>query len=277
MPEMPEVESIKRTLEKNINGQVIKNVIVLLPRMIKYPDSISYVKMLSGHKIKQIQRRGKYLIMQMDNEIMAVFHLRMTGRLCYVNKNKQEDKYERIIFELNNGDKLIYADTRTLGTLYCIKPGELDKIKGLYELGPEPLSAEFTLEYLQSKLKNNRGKIKSFLLNQKNIAGLGNIYVDESLFLAGIYPETKACNINKKKAGKLIEAVNKVIKDGINDGGTTFRDYVNGKGEKGTHQEKLFVYGRDKKQCKKCGTIIEKIKVGGRGTCFCPHCQKLIK
>ena len=275
MPEMPEVESIRRTLDKHIQGRTIESVEVLLPRLIKFPDADTYKTRLTGEKITGLMRRGKYLIMQLENNIMAVFHLRMTGRLCYVEKNSLEDKYKKIIFNFDNGDKLIYADIRTLGTLYAVKPEEIIKIKGLYELGCEPLSKEFTTEYLCDKLKTGSGKIKSFLLNQKNIAGLGNIYVDESLFLAGINPKQKCSSIEKKQIEKLHEAINKVISDGINDGGTTFRDYVNGDGKKGTHQNNLFVYGQYKKPCKKCGTTIEKIKVGGRGTCFCPKCQKL--
>ena len=274
MPEMPEVETIRKTINTKIAGRTIKNIDILLPRLIKYPEPEKYKKMLIGQKIIAMQRRGKYLIMKMSNAAEAVFHLRMTGRLCYSSNDINEDKYKRVIFELDNGDKFIYADTRTLGTLHCINKDEISKIKGLYELGSEPLSTEFTLEYLEKKLQNNNSKIKSFLLNQKNIAGLGNIYVDEALFIAGIYPEIKANMVPADKIIKLYNAVNKVIADGIRDGGTTFRDYVDGDGKKGQHQNNLFVYGREKEKCRKCGTIIKKIKVAGRGTCFCPKCQK---
>ncbi|MDQ0203302.1 DNA-formamidopyrimidine glycosylase [Pectinatus haikarae] len=277
MPEMPEVETIRRTLEKRILGKTIEYIEILLPRLIKFPELSLYEKRLTGQKIVKMRREGKYLIMQMENNIMAVFHLRMTGRLCYVKKGYEEDKYKKIIFYLDNGDKVIYADMRTFGTLYAIREEEREKIKGLYELGCEPLSKDFTVSYLVSRLKKNSGKIKMFLLNQKNIAGLGNIYVDEALFLAGINPEKISSFVNENEAELLCASINKVISEGIRDGGTTFRDYVNGEGRKGTHQDNLFVYGRDKKPCKKCGTIIEKIKVGGRGTCFCPECQKLEK
>ncbi len=275
MPEMPEVESIRRTLNKNIRDKNIKSINILLPRLIKFPDPDIYKHRVTGNKINNLTRRGKYLIMHLDNGVMAIFHLRMTGRLCYVKKGTSEDKYKRIIFNLDNNDKLIYADTRTLGTLYAIKPEEINKISGLYTLGCEPLSKEFTLKYLREKLKNSHGKIKPFLLNQKNIAGLGNIYVDESLFLSGINPKQNCNTVSLNQIKLLHTAINKVIGDGIRDGGTTFRDYVNGDGNKGAHQNNLFVYGRDKMACQKCGTIIEKIKVGGRGTCYCPKCQKL--
>ena len=156
-----------------------------------------------------------------------------------------------------------------------MKPEELPQIKGLAELGPEPLSAEFTLEYLEKILAGKGGRIKSFLLDQSNIAGLGNIYVDEALFLAGIHPMRSPGSITGEEAEKLFASVNKVIADGINDGGTTFRDYRDGNGDKGSHQDNLFAYGRDGEPCRNCGTIIEKIRVGGRGTHYCPVCQVL--
>lgn len=275
MPEMPEVETIRRTLAKNILGKRIEHIDILLPRLIKFPEPDLYMQRLTGQKIVKMRREGKYLGMQMENGIMAIFHLRMTGRLCYFKDGQQEDKYAKIIFYLDNGARLIYSDMRTFGTLYAINDKEREKIKGLYELGREPLAKDFTTEYLLAKLKKSSGKIKMFLLNQKNIAGLGNIYTDEALFLAGINPEQICSAISKEKAEKLHNSINQVISAGINDGGTTFRDYVNGEGIKGKHQNNLFVYGQAKKPCKKCGTIIEKIKVGGRGTCFCPKCQKL--
>lgn len=277
MPEMPEVETIRRNLQQKLPGRIIKNIDVLLPRLVKFPEQSLYIRRLKNKKIKEMKREGKYLIMQMEDDMLAVFHLRMTGRLCYTEKGTQKDKYKKIIYSLDNGDKLIYADIRTFGTLYAIREDEREKIKGLYELGAEPLSEAFTPEYLWEKLKNSHGKIKPFLLNQKNIAGLGNIYVDESLFLAGVNPEQICSSLSKSSAKKICTAVNQVIRAGIEDGGTTFRDYVNGEGKKGSHQNNLFVYKQDNKPCQKCGTIIKKIKVGGRGTCFCPKCQKMKK
>ena len=141
------------------------------------------------------------------------------------------------------------------------------------ELGPEPLSQEFTVEYLAKAAQNRKTRIKSFLLDQSKVGGLGNIYVDEALFLAGIHPMRRAGDLSLAELIRLHESVNKVIADGIADGGTTFRDYRDGNGDKGSHQEHLYVYGRDGQSCRICGTPLEKIKVGGRGTRFCPHCQ----
>lgn len=275
MPEMPEVETIRRTLAVNIEGRTIVDIKIRLPRLIKYPKQDAYIKRLCNRKIEKMGREGKYLIMHMSGDMMAVFHLRMTGQLYYADENEEKDKYTKIVFSLDNGTQLIYADMRTFGTLYAIKENEREKIKGLYELGHEPLAKNFTISYLANILKRSKSKIKVFLLNQKNIAGLGNIYVDESLFLAGINPEQSADSLSVSKIKRLHAAINKVISAGIRDGGTTFRDYVNGNRKKGQHQNNLYVYGQDKKPCQKCGTIIKKIKVGGRGTCFCPKCQKL--
>ncbi len=275
MPEMPEIETIRRSLEPHIKGKKIKKIDLLLERQIQWPTPGEFVFRLLFHTIEELERRGKYLILKMDNNISLIFHLRMTGQVCYCPPNTPMPGHARIIFDLSDGSSLVFADTRTFGTLYAMKPEELPQIKGLAELGPEPLSAEFTLEYLEKILAGKGGRIKSFLLDQSNIAGLGNIYVDEALFLAGIHPMRSPGSITGEEAEKLFASVNKVIADGINDGGTTFRDYRDGNGDKGSHQDNLFAYGRDGEPCRNCGTIIEKIRVGGRGTHYCPVCQVL--
>ncbi|MFA6850073.1 MAG: bifunctional DNA-formamidopyrimidine glycosylase/DNA-(apurinic or apyrimidinic site) lyase [Selenomonadaceae bacterium] len=275
MPEMPEVEIIRRSLINKLKGKQIVQIEILLARQIKWPDRDGFVAMTVGRHIIDIGRKGKYLLLLLDNGNTIVFHLRMTGRLCYTLKEASQDLYKRIIFLLDDGNLLIYADTRTLGTIYALAPGEEWRIEGLSHMGVEPLTEDFTEGYLYDVMYKSKAKIKSFLLNQKKISGLGNIYADECLHMAGIHPLRLAGSLMKNEIAQLHMAINKVIADGIRDGGTTFRDYRNGEGEKGHHQENLFVYGRDGKPCKVCGTIIEKIVVGGRGTHFCPNCQKL--
>ncbi len=275
MPEMPEVETIRRTLDPFLVGKRIIDVRIFLERLIKYPSVIEYKKRVQGQKITAVKRRGKYLILVLENGVQAIFHLRMTGQLRYLPVNT-EAKYEKIVFSLDDGNKLSFADMRTFGTLYAIYPEEIDKISGLHELGPEPLSPEFTGEYLYQLSQRKHGQIKPFLLNQKYVAGLGNIYVDEALFLAHIQPTSNVKNMTLAQAEDLKEAINKVIAAGIKDGGTTFSDYVNGLGEKGAHQKHLWVYGRGKEKCRRCQSILVKTKVGGRGTTYCPHCQKLL-
>lgn len=275
MPEMPELETIRRSLEPHVKGKTIESVELLLSRQIKWPAPEVFVDMATGCRIDSLSRVGKYLLLQLDSGNTLVFHLRMTGQVCYCPPGVEAHSHARIVFYLNDGARLVYADTRTLGTLYAIKPGEIKLIKGLAEMGPEPLSEAFTVEYLASVLSGKRTKIKSFLLDQSKIGGLGNIYVDEALFLSGIHPQRLAQSLNESEIGILHQNINRVIADGIADGGTTFRDYRDGNGGKGSHQEHLFAYGRDGQPCRRCGTVMEKIRVGGRGTHFCPSCQKL--
>lgn len=274
MPEMPEVEIIRRYLDTQVAGKTIMNLDIRLPRMIKWPDVEGFRALVTGRTIKSMNRRGKYLLMELDNDSKVVFHLRMTGRLVYEPMGETSDHHARVIFYLQDGASLVYGDTRTLGTIHGLKSQELGMLKGLAEMGPEPLSAEFTAEYLYKTANQRKVAIKSFLLNQKYIGGIGNIYADEALFLAGIHPLRPANSLTQTECGRLWESVNKVIADGIADGGTTFRDYQNGEGGKGSHQEHLYVYGRKGEQCCNCGAVIERITVGGRGTHFCPNCQE---
>jgi len=274
MPEMPEVEIIRRYLDTQVAGKTIMNLDIRLPRMIKWPNVEGFRALVTGRTIKGMNRRGKYLLMELDNDSKVVFHLRMTGRLVYEPTGDTSDHHARVIFHLQDGASLVYGDTRTLGTIHGLKPQELGMLKGLAEMGPEPLSPEFTAEYLYQTACSRKVAIKSFLLNQKYIGGIGNIYADEALFLAGIHPLRSANSLTQAECGKLWVSVNKVIADGIADGGTTFRDYQNGEGGKGSHQEHLYVYGRKGEQCRNCGTPVERITVGGRGTHFCPNCQE---
>lgn len=273
MPEMPEVEIIRRDLADKVAGRRIMQAIIDLPRLIKWPAAAEFQAVATGKQIERLGRRGKYLLFYLEDSLVLVVHLRMTGRLYYTRSGELADKYTRIIFSLDNGDQLLYADTRTLGTLYLLPQDELWRISGLSTMGPEPLTTEFTLEYLSTGLANRKAKIKALLLNQQFIGGLGNIYVDECLFVAGIHPERIASSLNPDEASKLYDAINQVIAAGIEDGGTTFRDYRNGRGGKGSHQHNLYVYGRTNQPCHRCGNPIQRIEVAGRGTHFCPHCQ----
>lgn len=273
MPEMPEVEIIRRYLDKNLAGKTITAVDVLLPRQLQGITAEEFTARASGVMIKSVGRVGKYLLLHLDSSDDIVFHLRMTGRLVYAPDGVNDDKCARLIFSLAGGARLIYGDTRTLGVIYMTSTTA--PVKGVAEMGPEPLSAAFTPEYLKGVLAKKKTRIKTLLLNQKYIGGIGNIYADEALFLARINPFTHAQDIDAAGAARLQAAINEVIAAGINDGGTTFRDYQNGEGKKGHHQEHLFVYGRTGESCRECGAPIEKTFLGGRGTHFCPHCQPM--
>lgn len=274
MPEMPEVESVVVGIRNHIVNRKIIDIKINKGDVIKYPSEMQFIEALAQNTIKAINRRGKYIVLTMANDLLFVIHLRMTGRLLFATANQEIDKYSCVIFTLDDGNKFIYADIRRLGTLDVITKDELPRIKGLYTLGAEPLSKEFTAEYL-AKICKHTGKIKPLLLNQKYIAGLGNIYTDEALAISKIHPARLANSLTKAEIIALHTAINKVIGDGIADGGTSFRDYINSQGKKGAHQDHLYAYNRKGKPCKFCGAPIEKIVLNGRGTYFCPKCQRL--
>lgn len=277
MPEMPEVEIIRRYLDKKLRGRRIESLDIFLPRQIKYPTVDAYKAMCTRQKIANVNRRGKYLLVELSNQVELVFHLRMTGRLVYHEReDENHDAHTRVLYHLDGGSVLVFGDTRTFGALYALQNSdERWRIHGLDTLGPEPLTEEFSAGYLWERTRHSRAPIKSFLLNQMMIAGIGNIYADEALFLAKIHPLTQANALTQAECEALHLAVDQVIADGIRDGGTTFRDYQNGEGKQGLHQEHLYVYHREGESCRRCGTKIKKIKVGGRGTHFCPHCQEM--
>jgi formamidopyrimidine-DNA glycosylase len=274
MPEMPEVETIRRNLRDKVSGQKIKSVDINLSRLIKWPDVFEFKAMLYGRTITDLTRQGKYLIFHLDNNWVMVTHLRMTGKFSYQKSDKKEEKHTHIVIGFDNGDFLLYADSRAFGTFYLMPFEELNRVSGLSLMGPEPLSDEFTLDYFKQNVLCRSGKIKPLLLIQNLIGGLGNIYVDEALSIAGIDPERPGCSLKINEAEKLYNAINKVISDGIEHGGTTFRDYRDGLGNKGSHQNYLNVYGRANQPCPKCKTLIATKKVAGRTSHYCPKCQK---
>lgn len=273
MPELPEVETIRRTLAPLLEHRTITRVEVLLPRLLKNTAAPDFCQRLAGRRIVALARRGKYLLLNFDQSLVLVVHLRMTGRLYHVTEETEPDRFTRIIFYLDNGHKLFYADVRTLGTIFLVNQDELNGLPGLASLGPEPLTSAFTPAYLQQLLAGRRGKIKAVLLNQHYIAGLGNIYIDESLHEAGLDPERPAATLTAAEIQRLYNAINAVIAAGIADGGTTFRDYRDGTGHSGSHQRHLGVYGREGEICAECGGMIARKVVAGRGSYYCPHCQ----
>lgn len=276
MPEMPEVEIIRQHLDSRLAGKRIKSVEILLPRQLKWPATVEqFSSLCCGPEIEAMERRGKYLLLRLAGEVRIIFHLRMTGSLVYVEAGQEyENAHLRAVFHLEDGSRLCFADIRTFGVIYGLKPGELDMVKGLREMGPEPLSPEFTAEYLEHLARKGKAPIKNLLLDQRKIGGIGNIYADEALFLAHVHPKRLAGSLSHEECQKLWQAVNQVIEAGIRDGGTTFRDYRNGEGGKGSHQEHLYVYHRQGEPCRECGVLIEYTKVAGRGTHYCPMCQR---
>lgn len=273
MPEMPEVEQVRKTLTPHIEGKKITSVEVYLDRLIKHPTVEKFVAGLVGKTIQRVGRKGKYLVLHTDENQKLIVHLRMTGALLAQSSDAPAPAYAKIKFTLTEGVTMWFTDIRTFGTLYLVTNDDA-YIEGYETLGPEPLSEGFTAAYLAPLAAKSRKPVKTFILDQKVIAGLGNIYADECLALSGILPMRLANTLSGEEVAELCKAVNAVIAQGIKNRGTTFRDYKDGEGNKGDNQNHLLVYGRKGEPCKKCGAILLGTKIGGRGTVYCEHCQK---
>jgi formamidopyrimidine-DNA glycosylase len=273
MPELPEVETIIRGLEKSIIGRKIINVRVREEKLIAFPEPGDFIVDLRGRKISNISRRGKYILINLTANKTLVIHLRMTGQLMVKRRSEFYRKHTHVIFELDDGTDLRFNNTRKFGRLYLVETGKWERVGGLSKLGPEPLSDELSLNKFKSLFKNRRGKIKSLLLNQRFIAGLGNIYSDEALFMAGIKPGRHVSTLSESEIERLYYAIRNILKLGIEYGGTTLRDYLTASGEKGGFQNKLKVFQRSGEYCPICHSKIVKEKVGGRTSHFCPKCQ----
>jgi formamidopyrimidine-DNA glycosylase len=273
VPELPEVETVKNTLVVKVKGRRITGVEVYLPRLIKFPAPTEFMTRVVNKEILDITRRGKYLLFHLADNYYLVIHLRMTGRLLYLPATTRLEKHTHIVFQLDNQYQLRFHDQRTFGTLYLVQPEEFGRIKGLVKLGPEPLAGQFTPQYLQKTLAGRRTSIKSALLNQEIVAGLGNIYVDEALFNACLHPARQASSLTAAEIERLHRGIREVLQAGIKYRGTTIRNYVDGEGQAGDFQAKLAVYGQQGEPCKKCGTPLEKLRISGRSSVYCPRCQ----
>jgi formamidopyrimidine-DNA glycosylase len=275
MPELPEVETVRRTLEVLSIGKEIKQVSVFWPKMIKRPNEVEQFKdALEGQTIKEIGRRGKFLIFY--TEVFAlVSHLRMEGKYGVFNADEPVEKHTHVIFHFTDGTELRYKDVRKFGTMHLYEKGKEFETQPLADLGPEPFSDDFSVEWLSEKLKRTNRKIKPALLDQKILVGLGNIYVDEALFRAQIHPERIANSLTPDEEAVLYKEIVSTLSEAVEKGGSTIRSYVNSQGQIGMFQLQLYAYGRKGEPCKTCGTPLEKTVVGGRGTHYCPSCQKL--
>lgn len=274
MPELPEVETVKRSLQPRLTGLSVTGVIINLPKIIRLPEPEEFSATMVGKSITDFGRRGKYLLIHLSGDLTMVIHLRMTGRLVYATPEEEIPRHTHVIFKLDNGRELRFTDTRQFGRLLLSPTAGLGEVPGLRDLGPEPLEKEFTRDFLRKELRRRRTRIKSLLLDQTFIAGLGNIYVDEALHRARLHPERLASSLNPREITRLFHAVQEVLEEGIQNRGTSFRDYVDGDGRTGDYQELLRVYGREGHPCFKCGKPVHRIKVTGRSTYFCPCCQK---
>jgi formamidopyrimidine-DNA glycosylase len=288
MPELPEIETVKLGLQKHLVGHRIEKIEVKIPKMF-----IGRKEDILGVKITNIKRIGKGLIIEFDNDYLLVVHFKMTGQLVFQDKNTESlvlskkvggdslpTKYSHIIFILDKGAMLYYNDLRQFGWAKILKKDELMKMPFFSEMGPEPkvgkdlAGKELTFDYFKSILLKSNLAIKVILMDQKKIGGIGNIYANDALFLAGINPTRKGKSLNNAELRKLYEAIFAVINKSLSFGGSSDENFVNALGQDGNYQDHTLVYGKKGQKCPKCGEILEKIQLGGRGTFFCPVCQR---
>ena len=278
MPELPEVETIRRSLLPILTGKKIKKVEILNPVVIESQNPQAFIE-LAGAEITDINRRGKYLLFaieQQQQSLIMVAHMRMTGKLLYDSKIRDLAKHEHVRFIFDDDSQLAFEDVRRFGRLWLVDKDALGDVGGLNTLALEPLDDDFTVEYLSENLKHKKkSTVKGTLLDQHIVAGLGNIYVDEVLYAAGVHPERKTATLTAKEIADLVAAMKRILNTAIENRGTTFRDYVDGNNEKGDMQNFLQIFLKEGEPCPKCGAVIERIKVVGRSSYFCPRCQCL--
>lgn len=274
MPELPEVETVRKGLAQLVVGKTIQQMEVLWPKIIESPEVPIFTAALKGQTIEAMDRRGKFLIFRLsDGDLIS--HLRMEGKYEYFQGEAAVTKHTHVIFHFTDGSQLQYRDVRKFGRMTLVGKNQGENYRGIQQLGPEPVLPDFDLKTFQVGLKKHHKAIKPLLLDQKLVTGLGNIYVDEALWTAKIHPEQPADTLRPKEVKLLHQAIIDVLANAVAAGGTTIRTYLNALGEAGKFQLSLHVYGQTGKPCSRCGTPIVKIKVAQRGTHFCPHCQKL--
>jgi formamidopyrimidine-DNA glycosylase len=274
MPELPEVETIRTRLAPSVTGRRIVRVQIFDPRLTRPepPDGVAVE--LEGERVSALGRRGKYLIFEFESGRNLLVHLRMTGSVLHGRKDALEaDPHRRAVVTLDDGSDVTYRDVRRFGTWTLLEAGEVDDYFHR-RLGPEPLEREFTSAALAARLAGRRASAKAALLDQRTIAGMGNIYADEALWRAEIHPLRSAGNLGGADVIALHRAVRAALRTGIRRQGATLRDYRDPAGASGRMQEEFRVYGRAGEPCFRCGTPIQKTRAAGRGTWYCPGCQR---
>lgn len=275
MPELPEVETIVRQLDKALKGKVIKNVEVLREKSFNGDSSE-----LEGRKIKKVGRKSKMLVIEFNDwNKMVLVHLKMTGQLVLTDGvkkvvgghptadwvNELPSKHTRVIINFNDGSRLFFNDMRVFGWM---------RIQGIPNWPPDVVDKEFNFSYLKSVLRRSKRAIKLLILDQKKMGGIGNIYANDALFLASISPRKLAGELNEREIKKLLKGINKVINKGIKMGGASYSDFKDTRGLGGKYQDHFLVYDKEGEKCGRCGVKIKKFKLGGRGTYWCPKCQR---
>ena len=267
MPELPEVETIRRQLAPRLEGRTFEAVDVLDPRLTRPLDPREVAAELQGERVIGVERRGKYLVLQLEGGGALLVHLRMTGSFGF-----EPTSHERAVIGLEDGTRLVYRDVRRFGT-WLVVPGEELEPYLAAKNGPEPLGSMFTATWLAARLARRRAPLKAVLLDQRVVAGLGNIYADEALWRARLSPLRPASSLDPEEVRRLQRAIRAALRTGIARQGASLRDYAKPDGEAGSMQREFRVYGREDESCPRCRGPIAKTKVGGRGTWYCPRCQ----
>ena len=289
MPELPEVEVVKRSLINKTQNLIVKAV-KINDGKLRYKIDRNKIKKIIGLKFTKISRRSKYLLFFFNKNIVMLVHLGMTGKFFFVNRKKtkyktsfyydinekKDKKHDRIIFNLSNNQKLIYNDIRKFGFIKFIKSNNIKQNAHLKYLGPEPLSAKFNIRYFKNYILGKQRNIKNILMDQKFISGLGNIYVNEILFFSGVRPEKKIKKLTEVEIQKIIKCCKRIISKAIYLGGSSIKDFSSSSGKKGTFQQYFAVYGKKGEKCSKakCKGKIQKIVIANRASFFCNKCQK---
>jgi formamidopyrimidine-DNA glycosylase len=274
VPELPEVETVRSRLEPLLVGRELRAVEILDGRLTRPFEPSAVAAELEGERVGAVERRGKYLIFRFESGRVLLIHLRMTGSLLVARgEDLPEDPHRRAVVRLDDGSDVAYRDVRRFGTWLLLEPGELDEYLGA-RLGGEPLVHTFTARALGKRLAGRRAALKALLLDQRVLAGMGNIYADEALWYASLHPLRPGADLSPEELRALHAGVRRALRKGIARQGATLRDYATPDGGRGSMQDEFVVYGRAGEPCLRCGTPIEKTRVAGRGTWFCPGCQR---
>jgi formamidopyrimidine-DNA glycosylase len=274
MPELPEVETVRAALAPALTGRRLDRVDILDTRLVRPFEPLAVAAELEGERVAAVERRGKYLIVRFESGRSLLIHLRMTGSLRHTPRGSvADDPHRRAVVKLDDGSDVMYRDVRRFGTWRLLEPEELAPYLD-QRLGVEPFSRDFTPSRFAQRLENRRAPIKAALLDQRTLAGMGNIYADEALWRARIHPLRVAGDLTADEVKRLRNAVRRALEAGIARQGATLRDYATPDGTRGRMQHEFKVYGRGGEPCDRCGTPIEKTRVAGRGTWYCPSCQQ---
>ena len=288
MPELPEVEVVKKSLRKTIYDLTIKNI-EISNKFLRYTINEKLMKKMIKSKILSVSRRSKYIFINLNNEHTIMLHLGMTGKIILIDEKKKEHKtsfyyelidtnpaHDHLKIRFNKKTSLIYNDVRKFGFIKIFKTKNIETSSHLKNLGPEPLSTEFNFSYFKKNIANRKLFLKDLLMSQKFVSGLGNIYVNEAIFLSKLNPKIRVKNISDKKISTLISIIKRVLKKAIKEGGSSIKNFNNTEGKKGNFQQFFNVYGKQGRSCTRsnCKGIIKRIKISNRSTFYCIICQK---